>query len=962
MKQPLFPLTATFFGQFSCRGNLTLRKLMLVMFFAIGTAVTNAQNIKGKVFDAKTGEPLIGATVKIERGDFKQFSSAKLDGSYSFKSLHDGTYVVSVAFVGYSDSKGVTVTLNGGNDVVVPNILLKELSADLNEVTITETASKTSDKSARSLERNAPSVENVLSQNTIQLLPDITVGNTMQRVSGVTIQRTSTGEGRYAIIRGMDQRYNNTLVNGIKIPSPDDKYRFVPLDIFPSELLERVEVIKALTPSMEGDAIGGTVNLVMKSAPERFVLYANISAGFSTLFSSSRPFTAFSSSGLNSRSPAQINGNNYVASYSDFNNSALTSDKNQSGPLNSTAGLTIGNRFLNNKLGIIVSGSYQNVYRGSNSKELTPDAEPAATVALANQPSFSDSYNRFYSTQSQRAGVNGKIDYIFNNKNKISFYNLYLHTNEYISRMTSDTLGLGLNSTAQSKQVTISNRSTYTKQNIYNGTLQGDHQLTDKLHFNWSAVYSIAKRDQPDRTDFEFDQNTSVNSVGMITGRDSDNVKLSHHWESNSDRDLAGYGNLVYNQRIANRDVEFSLGGMYRHKTRNAYYDTYSLGTQSNVFYHGDINALPFTFATPDEATGAYNTASTNDYTATENVNAEYLQLKFNLVERLQLLGGVRIENTWQNYNTGEPITFTEREGTISYTDVLPSVHLKYQINDNQNLRLSYFSSISRPGFGDIVPYSVDGEYYTEIGNPYLKHTTADNYDLRYELFPGGADQVLLGTFYKNIQNPIEYFIVRDGASPSKQDIQAQNAAGGAKNYGFEAQITKYFGVFGFSANYTYTHSQITTSKLYYYYDQTLQELQKSIVNQTRPLQGQANNVANVSALFKSQPLGLDMQLALVYTGDRIEQVSPYYNLDYWQRPYSQLDFSFEKTIVKRLSFYGKVNNLTNAASKLYLKYPHANIDPDQQEFLGTQNVASQTLVQSDIYKISFLGGLRYKL
>ena len=100
-------------------------------------------------------------------------------------------------------------------------------------------------------------------------MPDVTLGNTIQRVSGVTIQRTSTGEGRYAIVRGMDQRYNNTLVNGIKIPSPDDKYRFVPLDIFPSELLERLEVIKALTPSMEGDAIGGSVNLVMKNAPRQ---------------------------------------------------------------------------------------------------------------------------------------------------------------------------------------------------------------------------------------------------------------------------------------------------------------------------------------------------------------------------------------------------------------------------------------------------------------------------------------------------------------------------------------------------------------------------------------------------------------------------------------------------------------------------------------------------------------------
>lgn len=939
---------------------LHLKRLILVAFFLTGILFSSyAQVIKGKIFDDKTGEPLVGATVKIQNGSFTQSSSARLDGSYSFNNLSAGTYHLKAEFIGYQGSKDYEITVSSSQPVVKQDILLQDLNTQLNEVSITGQSSKVSDRVARSLEKNASSVVSILSQNTIQLLPDVTLGNTIQRVSGVTIQRTSTGEGRYAIVRGMDQRYNNTLVNGIKIPSPDDKYRFVPLDIFPSELLERLEVIKALTPSMEGDAIGGSVNLVMKSAPDRFILYANASGGSSTLFSSTRPFTSFSSSGINDQSPAQIKGNNYVANYSDFNNSAITSNKNHSSPLNYTAGLTIGNRFLDNKLGVIVSASYQNIYRGANSNELTANAQPTA-IPLPNSPSFSDSYSRFYSTQTQRAGINGKIDYVFNKQNKISFYNLYLHSSEYISRLTSDTLGLGLNSTAQSKQVTISDRNTFTKQNVYNGTLQGDHQLSNKLNFNWSGVYSIAKRDQPDRTDFSFDQNTVVNSAGMITKRDSNDVKLSHHWESNQDKDIAGYGNFTYKQKIGTRDVEFVLGGLYRHKTRSAYYLTYGLGTSSNVFYHNDINSIPFTFASQNEATGAYNTASTNDYSATENINDEYLQVKFNLFDKLQVLGGVRVENTYQTYNTGEPITFSQRSGTISYTDVLPSVHLKYELTGNQNLRASYFASISRPGFGEIVPYKIDGDYYNEVGNPNLKHTTADNFDLRYELFPGGADQVLLGAFYKNIFNPIEYFLVRDGASPSSQDIQPQNAPN-ARNYGFEAQVTKYFGVFGFSGNYTYTHSRVTTSKLLYFND-PVKGLQQSAVDQTRPLQGQANNVANLSFLFKSHKIGLDLQLAFVYTGERIAQVSPYYNLDYWQHAYNQLDFSFEKTLVKKLSVFGKVNNLTNTASKIYLKYPHASIDSKQQEFLGIQDIKNQTLVQSDIYKISFLGGLRYKL
>jgi hypothetical protein len=101
---------------------------------------------------------------------------------------------------------------------------------------------------------------------------------------GVTIERNSNGDGQYAILRGMDKRYNYTLVNGVKIPSPDNKYRYVPLDIFPSDLLDRLEVYKTLTPAMEGDAIGGAVNMVMKDAPDRFTLSANISSGYNELF------------------------------------------------------------------------------------------------------------------------------------------------------------------------------------------------------------------------------------------------------------------------------------------------------------------------------------------------------------------------------------------------------------------------------------------------------------------------------------------------------------------------------------------------------------------------------------------------------------------------------------------------------------------------------------------------------
>ena len=253
----------------------------------------------------------------------------------------------------------------------------------------------------------------------------------------------------------MAQRYNNTLVNGIKIPSPDDKYRFVPMDIFPSEMLERLEVIKALTPSMEGDAIGGTMNLVMKSAPDRFLLSANIAGGYSTLFSE-RPFSAFGHSAINKKSPAEINGNSYQATATDFPLDNLHFH-DKSSPVNGTFGMTIGDRFLNKKLGVILSTSYQNFYRGSNSQFLVPSAQPNYTGA-GNTPNFDQAYERQYSTQTNRVGIQNKIDYKLNSRNKISLFNLYIHQNDFQSRFTPDTT-VGTNSSSSSKSVDVSYRS-----------------------------------------------------------------------------------------------------------------------------------------------------------------------------------------------------------------------------------------------------------------------------------------------------------------------------------------------------------------------------------------------------------------------------------------------------------------------------------------------------------------------
>jgi hypothetical protein len=430
---------------------MLLTSLLLLFLHSL----IQAQTIKGTILDQRTGEPLVGANVNIV--GTSQKTMVKLDGTFSIKNLQPGNYQLEIVSVGYQTNKTEKFSLKAGETKQI-NFSLKEGSTQLTDVTVSSGRDRENDNFARRLEKVSEPVMNVLSAKTIQLLPDITVANALQRVSGVTIEKSGSGEARYPIIRGMEKRYINTLVNGIKIPSPDNRSRYIPLDLFPSELLERLEVSKSLTPSMEGDAIGGSINLVMKDAPAKLLLQANAALGYNNSFSTDG-YSKFDKGTINKQSPSEVNGKTYTAVPKDFSNQHLNYN-NVSAPLNSTFGLTVGNRFgKDKKFGFIVSGSYQNIYRGTTSNFFLPNAQPG----LNNIPLFSNLQLRKYSVQSQRIGLNGKLDYQINNKNKISLVNTFVRLDDYQSRAIWDTVALN-------SVVDNSYRSQWQYQSIYNST------------------------------------------------------------------------------------------------------------------------------------------------------------------------------------------------------------------------------------------------------------------------------------------------------------------------------------------------------------------------------------------------------------------------------------------------------------------------------------------------------------
>ncbi|HTI09846.1 MAG TPA: TonB-dependent receptor [Puia sp.] len=947
------------------------RLFSLVFLGCVGwmTAHSQTASLSGTVTDRQTGEPLPGASIELTlkggsgagnpgtagRGPAASGSPngspgkkdihllAGLNGSFLVRHITAGHYEVSVKFVGYERyaeemdlAEGTAKTLQ---------VILESKKSELTAVSIVSGARGT-ERASQLVDRRADIVQNSLSARSIEISPDLSVANAAQHISGVSLERSSNGEGQYVIIRGMEKRYIYTLVNGVKIPSPDNKNRYVPLDLFPADMLERLEIFKSLTPNMEGDAIGGAVNMVMKDAPSKFSVNANAALGYANSFFT-QDYTKFDPGPSLNRSPRDLNGPTYDASMKDFPNNAFSHSASHN-PLGSVLGLSVGGRLFGDKLGILVAGSFQNNYRNANS------------VFFGTQTSMQDGSaqltsveTRNYSIQQQRSGVHARLDYHLNEKNKISLYGAYLNLMRQEFRYASDTnlelhrIGPGYG------RVSNSYRDLYDVQQIAHATLKGQHTLASNFFLDWTAAYSKATLNRPDEA-----------TLGVNGGVDPDPVTgakvvepptvngASREFTHSTDEDKSGYANLLYRSQIGDAKVDWSAGGMYRDKHRTSSYDNYDIRPDpGGQLYNGDISQNTFI---------VYNTLGTSDdalnYQAGEKVGAAYAMVKIDW-NKFLITGGARYEHTDLTWNTNVPKEANGKTGSIIYYDVLPSGSIKYALGKKQALRLSYYSAVSRPNFYEVIPHyggEPDADY-TEIGNSHLKRTTADNFDLRYEYFPKGLDQLLVGVFYKNLKNPIEYALKDSGTNT----YYLPENFGNATNYGAELDLTKYWRWFGVKLNYTYTHSSITTSK----------QLNYSIpggtsskqVDQTRPLQGQSKHIGNLSLLFKDDnKLGLNAQLVFAYTSRRINTVSQFLNNDIWQKDFEQLDFAVEKKLSHRWYIYAKVNNILNTPYELEILQPY--LSSGAANSAPYQTVGKNTFVRKDTYGANYLLGVKFKM
>ena len=927
-----------------------MKKFLISAALVASSAMVSAHTVDGIVKDNRTGEPLIGSVVEVkELPNIK--TTTGLDGSFKLSELPDkGRYTLVVRYISYK-TREVPIEVSDKGAVT---IALDEDLHELSEVVVKGHKEYHSDRSAIDMEKTAGTVLNVMSQQSIQLSPDVNVASVLQRVSGVTMERDASGEASYAILRGMDKRYNYTLVNGVKIPSPDDKNRYIPLNMFPSDLMDRLVVSKSLTADMEGDAAGGVVDMVMKDAPSHFQIQANAAIGASDYFwNDSRNYLSSSRGSYTHTSPYEAHGADYKATTADFSNGPTQITKHSLPAPNFVGGLSIGNRFWKDRIGVMLAGSVQNIFRGAertyNSVKMASGEQAMYIYSLQ---------HRYYSIHDLTAGFHAKVDLQLDN-NKLEWYNMYVRTNSKGVRYNNsiNTEYISSDTYTQDDET----RSLSQTQSVFATHLKGTHHLTPRFTVDWAGIFSQAKEEDPDRTYL-----TLTNTVEAPDGVDGSlwsagkNIlktmpkDMERRFQHNTDKDWAGYLNLSYDTRFS-RGISalWKAGAQYRRKERgNRYYSYVFSPTDISQQLKGNgfdqFASINWTCKTP------YSQASQLNYDSKEHIGAAYLMTTVKTPWG-EFNAGVRAEHTNQIYTMLQKFRNMGQVGEQSYWDWMPSASVKWTPTKKMNVRLSYYRSINRPGFYEIVPYQIMGEEYQEKGNPDLKRARIDNVDLRWEWFPSATEQVLAGVFYKYLQDPIEQvFVSADGKIGSGADAYYMpDNLGNAKNYGFEIDVVKYIRHFGIKANYTYTHSSITTTKREYNVGSAEY---KTGVTQTRPLVNQAPHTANLSLLYKDTRYGWNAQLAASFTGTKLALVSPFKDADQWDKAMFGLDFSMEKKFPCGVSLFLKANNLLDAKRERFIK----TVNESNLQYEGQRS--DKTVVGTYKYGRTFLLGVRVKL
>lgn len=896
--------------------------LMLTFAALTSPALANETDapgsIRGKVTDAEH-QTLPGAAIQIE--SLHTVVTSDQNGFYSLPNLKPGVYKVKISYVGY-EPKVITVKFDGRS--LVQNVELST-SNTLSEAVVT--GAFFGQRKALQMQKESMGVNNVVSADQVGKFPDSNIGDALKRINGVNMQYDQ-GEARFGQVRGTAADLTSVTINGNRIPSAEGGTRNVQLDLIPADMIETIELNKVVTSDMDGDAIGGEINLITKNTPNHRVLNFNVGSGYSWI--SQKPLWDL--------------------------------------------GATLGSRFFNSRFGLMASASYQYSPGGSDNTEFEYVENDDHSIALK------EAQVRQYYVTRERQSYSLALDYTFNPLHKLYFKGMYNRRSDWENRYRISYKKLNGNSSKQSVVMQTKAGSSDNKdarlelQQTMDFTLGGEHNF-GRLKADWAGSYSRATEDRPNERYASYqlkgeDFASDFKDVGekqpyyalQLPTLDDSHWKLSEL--TNSDQSIAenewkGKINLTLPLTNGLFGNTLKLGAKYtnKHKTLNKSFFDYEakevLGDDWRKATVGQIregfmpgNQYPIGSAFISKGTlgkidfSQYNGTENleeeaGNYNIREQITAGYLRFDQKLGKRLEATAGLRVERTDLETNGFNVTVPDEGDATIAptgtykhhYTDLLPSLLLKYKFCTDGNLRASVTKTISRPKYSALIANKCfnTADYTATIGDPNTKPAKAFNFDLSADYYFKSVGMVSVGMFYKNIKNVnIEWSsnkylgsdlgLTGELAQESWKVTQNINAYD-ARVIGVEAAYQRDFSFIaptlkcvGFYATYTYTHS--TTRN----FNERLNVQESDNVK----VAGSPEHTANASLFFEKW--GANIRLSYNFASSFIDEMSTSRQLDRYYDKVNYLDLNASYTWGEKTKFtvYANANNLLNQPLRYY--------------------------------------------
>jgi TonB dependent receptor/Carboxypeptidase regulatory-like domain/TonB-dependent Receptor Plug Domain len=866
---------------------------------AVHASAQDTGRIIGRVVESQQGAPVAGATIELVGTDRSVVTA--LDGRYTLGDVPAGPASIRVRMIGFGP-KVVTGILVPPGGAVAQDVAIDAEVVQLAEISVSAAAEQGTVNRALDEQRNAANIVSAVSSEQIDRSPDSDAGQAVQRVTGVTVQ-----DGRYVIVRGLGERYTTTSLNGARIPSTEPDRKVVPLDVFPAGLLQGITTSKTFTPDQPGDFSGAQVDLRTREFPTGRVATLTSSVGVNTAVRDDTPQRAprtgtewlgFAGSERQLPDAASEAGTMAGMTQADripiinsFRN-AWNSRVGDPG-LNGSLGLSVGGEdpVFGQPIGYIGSFSYS-YNQEMRRDELRANAFPGPT------PDQATPVNQYTGATGREAVLWGgllNLSTRVSGSSKLSFNNSYTRT--------SDNEATELAGFYEQNAVDLAlTRLTFVERSVRSHQLLGEHLVGERHFLDWSASATSVNRNEPDRSDLVY-----------VAADDGAGNLVPDFWfaaNRSADRtfstvDENGYeGSLNYRLSLGslNQPTWIKLGVMGRAVDRDADNLIYNLTSTSLTEAERRASAEDiFSGFYADEGRLRLARGRDGRYTAEDRLIAGYLQSDIPLTSRIRILGGARVEQSQIDVNTfviqgaGEVLV----PANLETTDLLPALGVTYFVNENQQVRLSATQTLSRPEYRELSPTN-----YFEIlggqrvfGNPDLERALIQNYDARWEWYPGSGETISLGAFYKHFKNPIERILVQnaDGFSP---DVTFANAEG-ADNYGVELEVRKrldllserlrQFTVFG---NVTLIQSEIDVGN----------EGLSSLTNPSRPMAGQSEYVVNAGLGYAAANGNLNATVLYNVAGPRLSEAGIFPLPDTYEQERHLLDVSVQFPVIQGLS------------------------------------------------------------